>query len=107
MPAGSSIRYWPAACRYCRSKMTSGSDGFVDSSTASMTTDPLWRITSRVVLWPPGSITVSVKTLKTFPLNASLEETSFAFAEGFFRFAAFLEEVCSLADFEVFLPVCT
>src|SRR5689334_7126438 len=76
------MRYWPAAWRYWRSRTTSGSDGFTDSSTARMTTEPLWRMTSRVALCPPGSMTVSVKTLKTFPLNASLEETSFALPPG-------------------------
>jgi len=30
--------------------------------------DPLWRMTSRVLMWPPGSLTLSVKTEKTLPL---------------------------------------
>ncbi len=40
----------------------------LDSSTARMTTEPLWRMTSRTLMWPPGSCTVSVKTEKTLPL---------------------------------------
>lgn len=50
-----------------------------DSSTARMTTEPLWRMTSRVLRWPVGSMTVSVKTEKTLPFQASLEEMSLAF----------------------------
>ncbi len=39
-----------------------------DSSTARITTEPLWRMTSRVFRYPVGSMTVSVKTEKTLPL---------------------------------------
>src|ERR1700722_10884596 len=83
-PAGSSMRYWPAAWRYWRSRMMSGSVGLVRSSTASMTTEPLWRTTSLMWRWPFGSSRGSVKTLKTRALKASLEESSLAPERVFF-----------------------
>ena len=46
-----------------------------------MTTEPLWRITSRVLVTPPGSVTVSVVTEKTLPLNETLEERILAFVD--------------------------
>ena len=46
--------------------------------------EPLWRITSRVLMAPPGSSTLSVKTEKVLPVKESLEEMSLALVELFF-----------------------
>ena len=81
----------------------SGSFGFLDSSTARMTTEPLWRMTSRVLMLPPGSSTLSVKTEKTLPLYASLEEISRAFLEGFFLLEG--EEGLGTLDFFIWAAI--
>ena len=55
-----------------------GSAGFVELSTASTTTEPLWRTTSRTLVTPPGSVTFSVLTEKTLPLYEIFVESTSA-----------------------------
>jgi len=83
-----------------------GSAGLVRVSTARMTTEPLWRMTSRVARTPPGSVTSSRVTQKTRPWKTvllrrvrprpeSLRGPGFARpAVGDFFLAAFLEGIC-------------
>ena len=52
-----------------------GSFGVVSVSTARITTEPLWRITSRVAFTPPGSSTSSRVTQKTLPWYTVLDDT--------------------------------
>src|SRR5665213_810950 len=52
----------------------SGSAGLREWSTARMTTEPLWRMTSRRAVTPPGSTTWSAVTEKTLPLYTVFDE---------------------------------
>src|ERR1035437_3767217 len=73
-PAGSSRRNWLAAGRYWRSTTIQGSFLFFPAlSMARMTTLPLWRMMSRLLSLPPGSINSSRSTRKRGPSNTHSE----------------------------------
>ena len=105
LPAGSSNRNCPAAWRYCRSSITSGSAGFVRSSTASITTEPLCRITSFMCRCPPGSMQRVGEDVEDLALERELrrEKLRLARLAGFFAAGFFAAGLAAetFADFDL------
>ena len=72
-PPAAPTRYWFAACRYCRSITIHGFFLLFELSIARITTLPLWRITSRSLCLPPGSISLSCSTRNSGPVYTTSE----------------------------------